>query len=83
MQSLYAKRAASVTELKKNPGVLLQDAKGEPVVILNHNKPMAYFLSAELFEGLMELIDDKALAVLVAERQVEKDKAIEVNIEEL
>ncbi|WP_327037557.1 hypothetical protein U0021_04790 [Moraxella canis] len=39
MQPLYAGQSASISELKRNPSLLIEQAMGEPIVILNHNTP--------------------------------------------
>ena len=44
---------------------------GEPVAILNHNRPTAYLVPAATFEAIMEHLDDADLARLVWERQGE------------
>ena len=58
MQPLYARQSASISELKRNPTALIEQALGEPVVILNHNTPSAYLVPSETFERMMELLDD-------------------------
>ena len=54
MQAIYAKHAASITELKKNPSQLISSAEGRPVAILNHNQATAYLVPAETFERILE-----------------------------
>lgn len=39
MEFILANRSASISELKKNPTFLIQQSNGEPIAILNHNKP--------------------------------------------
>ncbi len=83
MRLVLANISASITELKKNPSALLKRASGEPVVILNHNKPTAYLVPAEAFESLMDQLEDLELAPIVRERQAEKPQAIDIDIDEL
>ncbi len=61
MQTLYATQVASISELKKNPTKLINDAHGMPVVILNHNVAAAYLIPVETFEKLMDAVDDNEL----------------------
>lgn len=68
LQSVLADVSVSVSELKKNPSAILQEAGDEPVAILNHNRPVGYLISAERYERMLELLDDAALAQLVKER---------------
>lgn len=83
MKALLASCSASVSELKKNPSALIDQAEGEPIAILNHNKPTAYLVPAETYEQLMEKLEDYHLGLMVNERKNEKISAIEVNIDEL
>mgnify|MGYP000849828479 CR=1 FL=1 len=83
MKTVLASCSASVSELKKNLSALIDQAEGEPIAILNHNKPTAYLVPAETYEQLMEKLEDYNLGLMVKERQSEKNSAIEVNIDEL
>ena len=83
MKEMLSKLSASITELKKNPSGLLEEASGEPVVILNHNRPSAYLVPARTYEALMERLEDLELGALVRERAAEKPDAIEVDLDEL
>ena len=83
MKAVFASCSASISELKKNPSALIDQAEGEPIAILNHNKPTAYLVPAETYEQLMEKLDDYHLGLIVKERQGEKDAAVEVNVDEL
>lgn len=83
MKAVFASFSASISELKKNPSALIDQAEGEPIAILNHNKPTAYLVPAETYEQLMEKLEDYHLGLMVKERQNEKISAIEVNIDDL
>ena len=64
MNTLLSSYSASVSELKKNPSRLIEEANGESIAILNHNKPTAYLVPASKYEELMEAIDDQNLCLL-------------------
>ncbi len=83
MKSVFAKCSASISELKKNPSSLIEKSAGEPIVILNHNKPTAYLIPADTYEMMIEKIEDYRWRKVIKERQQEKDAAIEVNLDEL
>ncbi len=83
MEQILSAYTASISELKKNPTALLKGANGEPIAILNHNRPTAYLLSADLYEMLLERLENLELAQLVWERQAEKALAVEVTLDEL
>lgn len=83
MEAIHAKKSASITELKKNPSALLDKSGGDPVIILNHNKPAAYLVPAKTYEMIMEKIEDYELAQIIKEREPEKEQAVKVDMEEL
>ncbi len=83
MKPILADLSASISELKKNPSALLQQAEGSPIAILNHNKPTAYLVPAETYEAMIELIEDYELGEIVKQRSKERSKAIEVSINDL
>lgn len=83
MKAVLSSCSASISELKKNPSALIDLAEGEPIAILNHNRPTAYLVPAETYEQLMEKLEDYQLGLIVKERQNERISAIEVNIDEL
>ncbi|BBJ32379.1 hypothetical protein RAS_14880 [Rickettsia asiatica] len=45
MEHIYANLTVSISEFKKSPTALLDKASGEPIALLNHNKPTAYLTS--------------------------------------
>lgn len=59
---------ASVSELKKNPMATVNAGDGYPVAILNRNQPAFYCIPAELYEKILDALDDQQLAKLVNER---------------
>jgi antitoxin StbD len=83
MQTLLASQVASISELKKNPTKLINDAHGKPVAILNHNTAAAYLIPVAMFEMLMELVDDNDLQQLVAQRLTDNNSSVRVDIDEL
>ena len=83
MELILAKFSASISELKKNPTALLTQADGEPVAILNRNRPTAYLVPADIYETMLDMLEDYELGQLVRERQAEKEDAIAVDIDEL
>ncbi|MCQ8877727.1 type II toxin-antitoxin system Phd/YefM family antitoxin [Pseudoalteromonas shioyasakiensis] len=83
MRQILADCSASISELKKNPTALLNEADGSAIAILNHNKPAAYLVPAQTYEFLMELIDDIELAKIIESRRADLSEAVEVNIDDL
>jgi antitoxin StbD len=81
MQRIHARSTVSISDLKKNHSGVISQSKGEPVAILNHNRPTAYLVPAATFEAIMEHLDDADLARLVRERQGEP--SFEVTLDDL
>lgn len=79
MELLYTNASVSITELKKNPTAVIDEADGFPVAVLNHNKPAAYLVPAAAFEAMMEKLDDIELAKLVRERANEPTVKVDLD----
>jgi len=83
VKEILSRCLASISELKRDPTALLNQAEGAPIAIFNHNVPAAYLIPAETYEWLMDKLDDAELAQSVKERADGKLDAIEVNLDEL
>ncbi|BBB33434.1 antitoxin of toxin-antitoxin stability system [Thermotomaculum hydrothermale] len=83
MEKILSPFSVSISELKKSPKKIIENAKKTSVVVLNHNKPCAYILSPEQYENLLEKLEEKTFSEMVKERLKEKDKAVEISIDEL
>jgi antitoxin StbD len=83
MNTVLSSLTASVSELKKNPSNLLEQSGGEPVAILNHNRPTAYLIPAKTYEDMLERLEDAELMEMVESRKLEKTQAKEVTLNEL
>ena len=81
MERLFARASVSISDLKKNPTRIINQSEGEPVAILNHNKPSAYIIPAAAFEALMEKLEDYELSQVVKER--EHEPSVKVSLDEL
>lgn len=81
MQSVLADVAVSVSELKKNPSGVMSDAGGMPVAVLNHNRVMGYMVPADLYEQMIERLDDLDLIEVVKARSGEQ--GIPVSLDDL
>ena len=83
MNTILSPFTASISELKKNPSSLLVESDGEPVAILNHNRPTAYLIPASTYEEMLDIIEDAELAKVIEERKIEKNEAIEISLDDL
>ncbi len=84
MTQILSNYSASISELKKSPSSLIEDAGGEAVAILNHNKPSAYLVPSALYEQMIDIIDDYHFAQEVRERlEYTEDDMIKVSVDDL
>ena len=83
MRQILTEYSASISELKKNPTSLLNEADGSAIAILNHNKPTAYLVPAETYEWLMDVLDDYELGKVIDKRRGDLSSAIEIDINDL
>jgi len=84
MTQVLANYTASISELKRSPSSIIEQAGNEAVAILNHNKPSAYLVPSALYEKMMDVIDDYQLSKVVRERlDYDEDDLIEVSLDAL
>jgi len=72
---------ASVSELKKNPMEVVNNGFGEAVAILNRNNPAFYCVPADMYERLMDLVEDRELLKLA--EQIDTEETVKVSINDL
>ncbi|MEG2618621.1 MAG: plasmid stabilization protein [Bacilli bacterium] len=80
-QLIHARMTASITELKKSPMDTVLAGRGEAVAILNRNTPAFYCIPADLYENMIEQLEDLELNKIADARA--NQKRIRVNINEL
>jgi len=83
MVNILANYSASISELKKSPSSIIEEAGGEAVAILNHNRPSAYLVPSELYERMIEMIEEYQLARDVEERLNDGEPPVKVDLDEL
>jgi len=83
LTKIHADYTVSITDLKKNPQALIDNAHGEAIALLNRNKPTAYIITAAIYEKLMDLAEDIEFGQIIEERKAEKIDAVEVGLDEL
>jgi len=81
IRPILADNSTSISELKKNPMAVVDQADGFPVAVLNRNQPAFYCVPADAYEAMIDKLEDIELAALVKER--ENQPEIEVNINDL
>ena len=60
--------AASISDLKKNPMGTVAAGEGFPVAILNRNTPAFYCVPADVFESMMDRLEDIELNAIADAR---------------
>jgi antitoxin StbD len=65
---ILADTAASISDLKKNPMSVVAQGEGFPVAILNRNRPAFYCVPAEVYEELMDKLEDIELNTIANSR---------------
>ena len=68
MTRILANYTTSISELKKSPSSIIENANGESIAILNHNRPSAYLVPSEVYEKMMEMLDEYHLMKKVKKR---------------
>ena len=74
--------SAGITQLKADPMGVIEEAEGAPVAILNRNKPAFYAVPCELFEGMLEELENAHL-MMMAENALERNDLVELAIDDL
>lgn len=78
---ILAPFTVSITELRRNPNAVIDEADNAPVAVLNHNRATAYVISARAYEELMERLENAELADIVRKRR--GGKTVKVDLEDL
>lgn len=78
-QLIHARMTASITELKKSPMDTVLAGQGEAVAILNRNTPAFYCIPAELYESILEQLEDIELNQLADARSNQKRIQVDLN----
>ncbi len=73
---------AGLTQLKANPLGVLEEGKGAPVAILNRNKTAFYAVPADLYEQMVEELENIEL-MKAAQQAYETGDFVEVDLDRL
>jgi len=83
MKNIHSLLTVSISEFKQNPGKVVEEAQGQPVAVLNHNRPAFYAVSPELMVEMAELYDERQLSTLVESRLKSMDRSVKINLDDL
>jgi len=76
---IFSEVTASISELKKNPMAAVDSGEGFPIAVLNRNKPAFYCVPAEVYEAMLDRLDDQELVAIVNERSAEPSIRVDLN----
>jgi len=76
---IYSEVTASISELKKNPMAAVDSGEGFPIAVLNRNKPAFYCVPAEIYEAMLDRLDDQELVAIVKDRSAEPSIRVDLN----
>lgn len=79
--AILADTAASISELKRDPMGTVAAGEGGAVAILNRNQPAFYCVPADVYEQMMEQLEDAELNAICDARADEVP--IPVSLDEL
>lgn len=78
---ILTENITSISELKANPMNVIASSDGQAIAVLNRNQPAFYAVPVELYEQMLEAIDNAELAKVVKSRQ--NQKSIRVSLDDL
>jgi antitoxin StbD len=78
---ILSETAASISDLKKNPMGTVAAGEGFTVAILNRNVPAFYCVPADVYESMMERLDDIELNAIADARAGQR--VTKVSLDEL
>lgn len=83
MKAILADMTIGISEFKANPNQALRDSDGVPFCVLTNNEPAFYVADPEYWEFVHDLLDDAALAPVIAKAMKKRQKAIKVSLKDL
>lgn len=76
VEILHSSRTASVTEFKRDPMGTVAAGHGEAVAILNRNRPAFYCVPVEVYEALLERLEDSEMNAIAEARAASPEIAV-------
>ncbi len=77
---ILAEIGVSISDLKRNPAAVIGAAQAQQVAILNRNKAVAYVISPQVWERVIDMIEDYEDGKIVADRLAHPEPRIKVEI---
>jgi PHD/YefM family antitoxin component YafN of YafNO toxin-antitoxin module len=83
VEAILADMTIGISEFKANPNKAVQDADGVPFCVLTNNAPAFYVVDPEQWERLQDILDDAALAPVIAKAIKKRKAAVKVALKDL
>lgn len=74
---IMADVSVSISDLKKNPAAVIEEAGKHQVAITNRNRAVAYVISPEMWDHILDVFDERKLAREFGDRL---DEALEDSV---
>jgi antitoxin StbD len=79
---ILADVGVSISDLKRNPAAVIAAAREQPVAILNRNRPVAYMLSPEVWDHVLDVFEDRRLVREAQAALAEEGDDVDVNLDD-
>lgn len=83
LTKLMAGMSASITDFKANPNAVIEQSKGEAIAVLKSNAPCFYAVPPDLYEAMLEALEDHALLLQANARLNDGKEPVEVSLDDL
>ena len=85
IRPILSQSTTNISQLRKNPSAIVARGDGFPVAVLSRNEPHFYCVPAELYEKMLDDLENAELIKVVYARQCQLDmkSTVEVNIAHL
>ena len=85
IRPILSQSTTNISQLRKNPSAIVARGDGFPVAVLSRNEPHFYCVPAELYEKMLDDLENAELIKVVHARQclLDMKSTVEVNIAHL
>jgi antitoxin StbD len=80
---IMADVSVSISELKANPAAVIAEARKHQVAITSRNRAVAYIVSPEVWDHILDVFDERQFAREFADQLDNLDDAIPVSLDDL
>jgi antitoxin StbD len=80
---VVASISTSITDFKANPNAIIEQSAGEAIAVLKSNEPCFYAVPPELYESMIDAMEDLALLLQANARMNDGKEPVEVSLDDL